>query len=228
MGLYPFLPAMSIHTIRTNNPGLRFLISYWSKYCTLEPWHTDWARRHIRIPDSLRKGDVLYLDGDRQKNVYLVARGLLARVQYHDGKRQILSIALPGMALMTTDHLYSRTPSKGDIVVLRPHTIVIEIPYRAIRDFKDREPAIDTLIDVLGNKKRKQMATLRSATLGIKPFESYLRFVNELPELHHALTQTEAAQLLGISKTTLQSAHYFLVTGKHRKKAQISEPKSAV
>ncbi|NGF56526.1 Crp/Fnr family transcriptional regulator [Parapusillimonas sp. SGNA-6] len=197
---YP--PAMS--TLRANNPGLCFLISYWSRYCTLEPWHTDWAKQHIRVPDSLRKGQALYLEGERQKNVYLVARGLLARVRYNDkGKRQILSVALPGMALMTTDHLYSRTPSKGDIVVLRSNSIIIEIPYRAIKDFKEREPHIDTLIDVLGNKKRKQLARLRSVTHGHKPYLCYQHFITQMPDLFQTLKHAEVADLLGISLSTV-------------------------
>lgn len=207
-------------TIRTNNPGLRFLIDFWSKYCPLEPWHTEWTRTRVKVQGELKKNHCLYLQGEAQKNVYLVTKGMLARADYDPdtGKRRILSVALPGMALMTTSHLYSGTPSVGDIVVLRPNSRVVEIPYRSILEFKEKEPHIDTLINVLGNKKRKQMMALRITTHGTKPFESYLRFIDELPELHETLTQKETAQLLGISKTTIQSAHYYHITGKHRKK----------
>src|SRR5690606_22014299 len=119
------------------------------------------------------------------------------------GRRQILSVALPGMALLTTDHLYSRTPSKGDIVVLRSNSTIIEIPYRAIKDFKEREPHIDTLIDVLGNKKRKQLARLRSVTHGHKPYLCYRHFVTQMPELFQTLKHAEVADLLGISLSTV-------------------------
>lgn len=200
--------------MRHNNPGLRYLIDFWSKYCVLEKWHVEWARTHIRVPIGLHKGDPLYLEGEPQKIVYLVARGLLGRVQdsippddeSHPMKRQIVSIATPGMALMTTHHLYSDTPSKGDIVVMRPDTLVIEIPYMAIKIFKEQESPVDTLIDILGNKKKKQLVQLRLATHGLKPFESYLYFAEEMPELQRTLTNQEAADLLGISVDTVYRA----------------------
>ena len=201
--------------IRTNNPGLRFLLQYWQRHCTLEPWHTDWARMHIRVPDSLRKGQTLYTHGEKQKNVYLVARGLLARVRYDDrGRRQILSVALPGMALMTTDHLYSRTPSKGDIVVLRSNSTIIEIPYRAVLEFKEHEPQLNTLMDILTNKKKKQMTAVSRIMHEADPFTRYQLFAHDMPDLQSTLTQIEQADLLGIGKNTVQRAQYHLLTGK--------------
>lgn len=191
--------------IRTNNPGLCFLLQYWQRHCTLEPWHTDWARRHIRVPDSLRKGQPLYTHGEKQKNVYLVARGLLARVRYDDrGKRQILSIALPGMALMTTDHLYSGTPSDGDIVALRSSSLVVQIPYPAIVAFKEQEPQLNTLLSILTNKKKKQMTALSRILRESNLATRYLLFAKEMPELHRILTHDERAEIIGISLSSAQ------------------------
>lgn len=215
--------------LRKNNPGLRFLIDLWSRHCPLEPWHVEWARSHVQV-SALSRGDELYLEGERQQQVYLVTQGMLGRVLYRlppedddrPMKRHILSVALPGMALMTTHHLYTDSPSRGDIVSLRSHTRVIQIPYRSILDFKEQEPHIDTLIDILSNKKRKQLSKLREISAGVPPFERYLHFAEEMPELHEVLTQKEIAELLGISKTTIQSAHHYRITGKHRKKSSNS------
>jgi CRP-like cAMP-binding protein len=190
--------------IRKNNRGLRFLLQYWQRYCTLEDWHTDWAKRHIHVL-SKRKGDILYYDGEKQKRVYLVAKGLLARVRYDDsGKRQILSVALPGMALMTTEHLYSDTPSVGDIIVLRPDTLIIQIPYNAVLAFKEQEPQLNTLIAVLTNKNKKQMSALSRIMHEREPFRRYLLFANDMSQIHRNLTHTETAEILGISLSSSQ------------------------
>ena len=202
--------------LRNNNPGLRFLLAYWQRYCVLEDWHISWAKRHIHIVAGLHKGDTLYLEGEKQKHVYLVARGLLARVRHDEDtdKRQILSVALPGMALMTTSHLYSNTPSAGNIVTLRTDSIVVQIPYRAIREFKEQEPQLNTLIAVLTNKKKKQLTALSGMMHEPDSFARYLLFAKDMPEVQEVLTQVEQAALLGIARKTVQRAQYYLLTGK--------------
>lgn len=202
--------------LRSNNPGLRFLIDYWQKYCTLDDWHINWARRYLTVMPRLRKGDQLYRTGEPQQYVYFVVRGMLGRTQDlpDSDKRQLLSIALPGMALMTTAHLYSPTPSQGDITVLHPQTIVIQMPYRVIKDFKTQEPQLNTLISVLANKKTKQMSALSWIMHEQDPVARYLLFARHMSDLETVLTQQEQAELLGISKNTVQRAQYLLVKGK--------------
>ena len=65
---------------------------------------------------KIKKGELLYYEGDNSKIVYLVNKGAIGRVTQDNlsGKRQIMTVALNGMALMTTNHLYSDTPSKGN------------------------------------------------------------------------------------------------------------------
>ena len=183
-------------------------MALWSKHCQVTPWHEAWALRHIRITNT-RKNDSLYFEGVLDRSVYIVAKGMLARVQYdqNTGRRHILTVAVPGMALMTTFHLYSHTPSKGDIIVLRANTQVIQISYQELKSLKQQEPDIDTLIDVLGNKKKKQLAALRGVTLGAKPYISCLLFLEEMPDLRDALTLQEIADLLGISLSTVKRAY---------------------
>lgn len=192
--------------IRINNPGLQFLIQYWQKYCTLDDWHVEWARNNILVRNKLRKGDPLYLEGEKQRNVYLVARGLLARVMYDEERenRKILSIATPGMALMTTSHLFSRTPSKGDIEVLRPNSLIIEIPYKAIRDFNEQETQLNTLINVINNKKISQIKTLLKIRLEQDLLRRYISFAVEMSEWHSILSHVERGQILGISTSSAQ------------------------
>ena len=201
--------------LRMNNPGLRFFLHYWQKYCTLEDWHISWATQHLVVHTSLRKGTVLYHDGDKQTNVYLVAKGAIARVAYHENDtRRIRSVALPGMALMTTGHLHSRTASKGDIIVLHAQTMVLEIPYRPIIEVSQYEMQAKILQSVLTTKKTKQATRLSRVLQENDPIKRYMLFNEELPELRNVLTQVEQAQLLSISRVTVQRAQYFLLTGR--------------
>lgn len=199
--------------IRINNPGLRFLANYWEKYCTLSDWHEEWARNNITVHSKIQRNATLCYEGDKQRNVYLVARGLLARVMYNEERenRKIHSIATPGMALMTTSHLFSLTPSKGDIEILRSNTLIIEIPYRAIREFNEQEPQLNTLISVLSNKKKNLIIKLLHAKHKRKPFEVYLDYATYIPELQKILTNQESAQLLGISIDTVYRAKRMLL-----------------
>lgn len=64
--------------IRKNNPGLCCLLQFWEKYCALEEWHIQWARKHIKVIINPPNGKILSYDGEKQKNIYFVAWGLLA------------------------------------------------------------------------------------------------------------------------------------------------------
>lgn len=202
--------------IRNDNPGLLFLLRLWQKHCRLEDWHIAWAKQHILVLNKLQKEQTLLLAGEKAKNVYLVMQGMLARVDYKgkDSKRRILDLALPGMAFITTPHLYNPKPSTGDIIVLRSKTTVIKISYKSILALKEQEPQTNTIIHLLGTKRDK----LREAVLQVlregNSLSRYLLFAESMPELQRLLTQAEQAQLLNISRNTVQRGQYFLLTGK--------------
>lgn len=194
--------------LRMNNPGLRFFLQYWQKYCTLEGWHIAWARQHIYVLPYLERGQSLYYEGDKQKYIYLVADGMLARIGHNRrGTRLIYSVATPGLAMMTTAHPHSRTPSKGDIIALRSKTLVIQIPYRAIIDFKPQDPHISTLNHILLAKKKKQISTLSRIMHEQEPLARYFLFADEMPELHRNLSHVEVAEILGISLSSAKRYH---------------------
>ena len=197
--------------------GLKLLFDFWGKYHTLEHFHHQWAKDNLKIR-IVRRGEQLNASDRPLEMTYFVATGLLARVEKADtSRRKIMSIAIPNMALMTTSHLYTQHLYPGDIVALRAG-IIITIPHPVLRQFQEHEKSIDTLIDVLSNKKKRQLAHLRRATLGYSPFERYLNFVKLLPEIKALTTQVEQADLLGISRHTVQQAQYFLLTGKFPQK----------
>lgn len=191
-------------TIRKNNPSYSALLTFWKKHCTLENWHIEWLKENIEIIQPLSKGAIIYLEGERQKNIYFVSRGAIARIRYDSNyKISILSLALPEMALMSTAHLFSRTPSLGNIITLHANTRIIRIPYTAIKTQQHINPEINTLINILNNKKKKQLSQLRILSSIKKPRDRYLYFSENLKELKNQLTRKEAAQLLGISINTI-------------------------
>lgn len=127
--LAPLKTSIMKRLLRSNNPGLRFLLQFWQKHCDLEDWHHNWARQSIRVHSKIRAGSALYYEGEKQKNIYLVADGMLARVGHHQrGNRLIYAVATSGMAMMTTAHPHSHTPGKGDILALRSNTLSWRYP----------------------------------------------------------------------------------------------------
>lgn len=198
--------------LRNNNPGIRFLIQLWSKYCMLENFHLEWAKKHIRCSTELKKNHLLYFQGESKKEVYLVIKGLIGRVieDNETSKRRILSVGTPGMGFMTTNHLYSSTPSKGAIIALRSGTKVIQLTYRSILELMEMDRNADILINVLTNKKKKQLAALRRISLEGSALEKCILFAEELPHLYLILSQQEIADILNISRRTVQMASGYL------------------
>lgn len=202
--------------IRKNNPGLQSLLKFWGRYCELTLWHEAWARQRIKVI-PVRRGDVLSWTGDRQKMVYFVCKGILARVTETEvkdqTKRQITSIAMPGLALTSTTHLYRSTPHEGNIIALRSG-IVVAIPYKTIKAYKEIEPTVETLIDILINKKKRQVETHLQILHPTSAFQRYILFDTLLPEIRNATSQKEQADFLGISRDTVQKAQKFLLKPK--------------
>ncbi|MDR2272764.1 MAG: hypothetical protein LBF27_17780 [Sphingobacterium sp.] len=198
--------------IRENNPAYQFLIRFWSKHCELEESHRAWIKKHIQVYSGVKTGHMLYYEGFLDKKIFFATKGLIGRVIENEetGRRQLINVALPGMALMSTAHFYSDTPSLGDIVVLRPDTDVVILSYHALLNYRQAERIVDTLIGMLVHKKKKQLACLLRISRTSSAFERCLRFTNELPELYHILYQREVADLLDISRTTVQSVSRYL------------------
>lgn len=193
--------------IRNNNPTFRALLAFWKKHSTIEMHHINWIKENIEIIKPLSKGDIIYLQGQKQKYVYFVSHGAIARIIYDsDYKIHILSIALPEMALMSTVHLFSSTPSVGNIIALHANTRIIKIPYKALKHVQQDIPEVNTLVSILNNKKKKQLAQLRILSSISSTIDRYLYFAENMKNLKASLTHKEAAQLLGISINSIYRA----------------------
>lgn len=182
-----------------------FLVQYWSAHCTLEAWHEAWILEHVHLCKELKKHDELYLTGAKDKSVYLVVRGALGVVKPTSQSRNRLShIALPGMALMTRMDLDNGNPLACHIVVLAAKSIVLEIPFSAITEFKKQEPSIATLAQIISQKEKDQLARLRLLDSEGRGYASYCYFREHFPELRNILTHQEVGDLLGVSLSTVE------------------------
>jgi len=194
-------------TIKNNNPTFQTLLAFWKKHCAIEMHHIEWIKENVEILKPLSKGDIIYLEGQKQKDVYFVCQGAIARVIYDlNFKMHILSIALPEMALMSTAHLFSHTPSVGNIIALHANTRIIRIPYKALKRVEQDIPEINTFISILNNKKKKQLAQLRILSSISSTMNRYLYFAENMKILKANLTHKDAAQLLGISINSIYRA----------------------
>lgn len=197
---------MKKHTI-LHQQAVEQLLTYWSQYAKIKKSHFNWLLNNSTY-HQLSNKRVLYEEGSRDQFVYIVCDGLIARI-YEDEeseKTKIISVALPGMALMTTEHLYSDRPSQGHIVGIRPSHI-LALPYAIVHKHKKKDAKIETLVDVLNSKKKKQLVQLRRLSLILNASERYLSFYRHMPTLIAILSQREMAMLLSISRSTIQRAN---------------------
>lgn len=193
-------------------------LAHWNRISPLAPQHEQWARRSARY-GKYRRGECVYDSGWGEKKVFYVCSGLVCRITYvYDlrtkrERRAILSVGLPGMALMSTDHLHSDTQAAGELIALRPSE-VLTFRYGDMLRAKEEDPATNKFVAALVNKKKRQLARLRQACAIPDPQSRYIRFTETLPELRAILSQTEQQDLLGISRSSVQRASYSILKGK--------------
>jgi len=194
-------------TYYTEKEALQDFYTYWEKiYPPLEDFHCNWLAKNAQIL-RVKKGQVLYESDDQQENLYIVLRGLLVKERYTSCKesKQILTVALPNMGFFTTMHYYSQSPALGDIVAVRPG-IVLQIPYRKIKPYRNNDTGIDTLMELLVNKKKYQLDHLRAMDGITLATDRLFYLADNLPDIYYELAQNELARLLHVSESSIYRA----------------------
>ncbi|NGM72825.1 hypothetical protein [Sphingobacterium sp. SGL-16] len=204
---------------KTHRASIDLLLNHWSRFIAIQPYHKTWLYQHSSFSTYIR-GNCIYDSNWGNKKLFYVCKGLLGHVDYYidkktgKEKRTILSIGLPLMSMMTTDHLYSNTQGPGQIIALRPSQVLI-FSYEKIKNFIREDYSLAVLLSAMLNKKKRQLGRLRQVDAVHDPQTAYIRFTNNLPELVNLLSQTEQQDLLGISRSTIRRVSFFLLTGKH-------------
>ncbi|MEN5379077.1 Crp/Fnr family transcriptional regulator [Sphingobacterium kitahiroshimense] len=202
----------------TEKEALQDFYSYWEKiYPPLEDFHRNWLEKNAQIM-RVKKGQVLYHSDDQQENLYIVLRGILIKERdiTDSNRKQILTVALPNLGFFTTMHYYSQSPALGDIIAIRPG-IVLKIPYKKIKLDVDRDKGIDTLLQLLMNKKKYQLDHLRVMDALSLATNRLFYLADNLPDIYHNLTQRELSRLILASESSVYRAKKILVRRKPKK-----------
>ncbi|MCS3556203.1 MULTISPECIES: Crp/Fnr family transcriptional regulator [unclassified Sphingobacterium] len=203
-------------TYYTEKEVLQDFYSYWEKiYPPLEDFHRNWLAKNAQIL-RVKKGQVLYESDDQQENLYIVLRGLLVKERYTScsDNKQILTVALPNMGFFTTMHYYSKSPALGDIVAVRPG-IVLQIPYKKIKPYRNNDKGIDTLLQLLMHKKKYQLEHLRAMDGITLTTDRLFYLADNLPDLYRNLSRQELARLILASESSIYRANRILARRKN-------------
>lgn len=206
----------------THKEAARILTNHLGKFGTVLPLHKDWIEQHTTYK-LYPKNTYIYEEGATAEQVFYICSGMLARVQYEEDpktqnlKRQIFSIGLPQMGMLSTEHLYTKSPNVGHIITLRP-SLVVSIPYAKLKALKENDQLFNALMAALSNKKKRQLSKLRRIAMIKDPASIYMEFTKLFPDLNQLLLQEEKQDLLQISRSTICRTNRFMVTGRNQRK----------
>ncbi len=189
--------------IHHHNRAFKNLINRWSRFCDLKPEHIRWAKQNLQAIRT-RKGQFLFEEERPKMTLFIVDQGAIINVVNNSlGKPTILNLAVPQMALSTTAHLHSNKPIAGSIQVIRPGQVLC-LPYKDLKKWINQDQNINTLVSILFNKQIRFLYLLNQVRGQHTPLERYQHFHRLLPEIASFLNQHQQAQMLGISRSTLQ------------------------
>lgn len=170
-------------TYYSEKDALLAFYTYWAKlHPGLEDFHKRWLTSHAKIV-AMRRGQIVSAVPHGQQTLYIVLAGILAKERYCTERREklIMTVALPHMGFFTTMHFFSKNPALGDIVCLRSG-FALKIPYKAILPHRDQEKAIETLVDLIINKKKSQLDHLRVLSTLPNITSQYFYFADHLSD----------------------------------------------
>lgn len=196
------------------------LFDEWNNYCfteiTISERELFLSRTKVLL---VSKHESLFIPSDERHYIFFTVEGLLAQttLQEEGDKRPLLAIAPPRHALMTTYHLHNLSGATREIIALRP-SVVIQIPYRFALEYYEglENKNFRTLINVLKNRKNKQISQLREITFYEDIFVRYSLFCIYFPHFLAILQHQEVADLLNFSLSSAKRASKYLVTGLKR------------
>lgn len=206
----------------TQKEASRILTNHLGKFGTVLPLYKDWIEQHTKFK-FYAKNTYVHEEGSTTEQVFYICSGMLARVWYEEDqktnniKRQIFSIGLPQMGMLSTEHLYTTSPNVGHIIALRP-SLVVSIPYAKVKALKENDQLFNSLMAALSNKKKRQLSKLRRIAMIKDPVSVYMEFTKLFPDLNRLLLQEEKQDLLQISRSTICRTTRFMLTGRNQRK----------
>jgi CRP-like cAMP-binding protein len=141
---------------------------------------------------TVKKGQIIQYKGDRNTKIYRVESGLLRSYSIDaKGKEHIFLFAPEGWVM--ADTMESNTPCELFIEALEDSVLYVQD-----KDFREVNPAIETLLKRIGVLQKRVIMLMSASAL-----ERYEHFVETYPEILQRVPQKMIASYLGITPEAL-------------------------
>lgn len=158
---------------------------------------------------SLRRGDVLFLEGDEPHDLYIVVGGRIAiSNRSPDGRESVVALMEPG-DLFGEMPLFDNRGRSAGARALEPSEVVI-VPYGPVKGLYDTNPALLwRVVDMLANRLRNMdLALADSVFLDVtgRTAKRLLELAGESDRFELPITQEELAGMVGASRERVNKA----------------------
>lgn len=158
---------------------------------------------------SLRRGDVLFLEGDEPHDLYIVVGGRIAiSNRSPDGRESVVALMEPG-DLFGEMPLFDNRGRSAGARALEPSEVVI-VPYGPVKELYDTNPALLwRVVDMLANRLRNMdLALADSVFLDVtgRTAKRLLELAGESDRFELPITQEELAGMVGASRERVNKA----------------------
>lgn len=174
------------------------------------------ALRAAMVEVRMRRGEMLFDEGDAGDRVYVIAEGKIKLAHTAaDGRETIIAVLGPGEMLGELS-LFDPGPRAASATAIAPSRL-LELRHADLAGFLDGRPALSAqLLQGLARRLRRTNAALADLVFSDVPgrvakalLDLASRFgtpVDEGVRVVHDLTQEELAQLVGASRETVNKA----------------------
>jgi CRP/FNR family transcriptional regulator, cyclic AMP receptor protein len=158
---------------------------------------------------TLRRGDVLFTEGEDSDQLYIVTSGRIAIANRSvDGRESVVALMEPG-DLFGEMPLFDRLGRSAEARALEP-SAVIAIPYGPVRTLYEREPAeLWSVVGLLAKRLRSTDETLADTVfLDVtgRTAKRLLELAGDSDEFILPITQEELAGMVGASRERVNKA----------------------
>lgn len=177
-------------------------------FADLDDEHLDRIAAHA-TERSLRRGDVLFTEGDNPDALYIVTAGRIAIANKSiDGRESVVALMEPG-DLFGEMPLFDGGDRSAEARALET-SAVVAIPYGPVRTLYEEEPAeLWSVVKLLAGRLRSMDETLAdSVFLDVtgRTAKRLLELAGEADEFVLPITQEELAGMVGASRERVNKA----------------------
>ncbi len=158
---------------------------------------------------TLRRGDVLFLEGDEPHDLYIVTEGRIAiSNRSPDGRESVVALMEPG-DLFGEMPLFDKAGRSAGARALEASTVVV-VPYAPVKQLYEDDPVLLwRVVDMLADRLRNNnLALADSVFLDVtgRTAKRLLELAGESDRFELPITQEELAGMVGASRERVNKA----------------------